>query len=96
MPAHGRLEPFVATAEVRSDYLERFAFYCVANDVRSEGKAKAIFLSSVGQATFEKVKALISPQSLDAISFEEIKQALKAHFSPAKIEIAERYRFFQR
>ena len=96
MPAHGHLEPFDAASEVLTDYLERFEFYCVANEIRSESKKKAIFLTSVGQATFEKVKALISPQPLDAASFDEIKSALKSHFSPAKIEIAERYRFFQR
>ncbi|XP_043246076.1 uncharacterized protein LOC122393776 isoform X4 [Amphibalanus amphitrite] len=96
MPAHGKLEPFDAQSEILTDYLERFEFYCVANEVRSESKKKAIFLSSVGQSTFEKVKALISPQTLDAASFEEIKNVLKVHFSPAKIEIAERYRFFQR
>ena len=96
MPAHGHLEPFDATSEVLTDYLERFEFYCIANEVRSESKKKAIFLTSIGQVTFEKAKALISPRSLEAASFEEIKNALKFHFSPAKIEIAERYRFFQR
>ena len=96
MPAHGKLEPFDAASEVLTDYLERFDFYCVANDVRSESKKRAIFLTSIGQATFEKAKALISPRALDATPFEDIKNALKAHFSPAKIEIAERYKFFQR
>ena len=96
MPSHGNLESFNPVSEVFTDYLERFEFYCVANEVRAESKKKAVFLTSIGQAIFEKVKALISPQSLDATPFEEIKNTLKGHFSPAKIEIAERYRFFQR
>lgn len=96
MPGHGKLEPFDATSEVLTDYLERFEFYCVANEVRSESKKRAIFLTSIGQATFEKAKALISPRSLETTSFSDIKSALESHFSPAKIEIAERYRFFQR
>ena len=94
MPGHGKLEPFDAASEVLTDYLERFEFYCVANDIRSESKKKATFLTAIGQATFEKVKALVSPRSLESTPFEEIKGALKVHFSPAKIEIAERYRFF--
>ena len=96
MPAHGKLESFDPTSDVLVDYLERFEFYCVANDVRSDTKKKALFLTSIGQATFEKAKALISPQSLDEATFSVIRTALIDHFSPAKIEIAERYRFFQR
>ena len=76
MPGHGKLEPFDAASEVLTDYLERFEFYCLANDVRSESKKRAIFLASIRQVTFEKAKALISPRSLETTSFLDIKTAL--------------------
>ena len=94
--AHGKLTGFEPAEESFENYLQRFKFYCSANDVRSETKQKALFLTAVGQAAFGKIKDLISPTTLEEASFDVIKEKLQEHYQPQLVEIAERYKFFQR
>ncbi|XP_043224538.1 uncharacterized protein LOC122382800 isoform X3 [Amphibalanus amphitrite] len=94
--AHGKLTAFEPAEETFENYLQRFQFYCSANDVRAESKQKALFLTVVGQAVFGKIKDLISPVTLEEATFELIKEKVKNHYQPQLVEIAERYKFFQR
>ena len=44
------------------DYKERFDFYCVAHGVE-ENKQKALFLTSIGQQMYAKLKTWIRPST---------------------------------
>ena len=94
--AHGKLTVFDPVEETFENYLQRFQFYCSANDIRSDIKKKALFLTAVGQAAFGKIKDLISPVTLEEATFDVIKEKLREHYQPQLVEIAERYKFFQR
>ena len=92
--AHGRLTVFEPAEESFDNYLQRFEFYCSANDVRAETKKKALFLTAVGQTAFGKIKDLINPVKLEEATFDVIKTKLREHYQPQVVEIAERYKFF--
>lgn len=75
-----------------SSYLERFEYFVEANDIKEE-KRKAVFLSVVGETTFQLIKDLIQPKKIDAKSYEEIIDALKSHLEPQSSVIVQRYKF---
>ena len=62
----------------------------------SDDSKKATFLSTVGASTYEKVKELLSPQTIQQTSYAVIIEKLIAHYKPQCIEIAERFKFFKR
>jgi len=62
--AHGSIREFDPTKESVEDFYKHFEFYCVANNIRpgkGDNRNKALFLTSLGQTTFAKLKVLASP-----------------------------------
>ena len=54
-------------------------FYCVENNIRpSKGDncKKALFLTLLGQATFAKLKVMVSPKPVGELSMERILECL--------------------
>ena len=92
---HGDLGKFCSERESIESYLGRFEFYCIANAVTEEQQKKAVFLSIVGQVTYDKLRDLLHPVSLQAATFASIVAQLSDHFKPQHVEIAERYKFFK-
>ena len=72
--AHGSLKEFDPTKESIEDYKEHYEFYCLANNVKSEGKhaqhKKTLFITLLGQETFAKLKVLTSPMSVTELTLE--------------------------
>ena len=77
------------------DYKERFDFYCVAHGV-AEGKQRALFLISIGQEMYAKLKTWIRPSTFSDLTMEQIVAKLKERTTEETVEIAERYKFFKR
>ena len=55
-----------------------------------------ILLSNIGAKTYGLLQSLRAPKAPKESSFKELLEFLKAHFEPAPIMIAERYRFHRR
>ena len=86
---------FDAKNERIEDYKERFDFYCVAHGVAEE-KRKALFLTSIGQQMYVKLKTWIRPRTFSELTLAQIVAKLKERTMEETIEIAERYKFFKR
>ena len=73
---------------------QTFIVYDLTDDV----KKKALLLTSLGSSMWNLLWDLCSPDDPtdDDISYDDICAVLSAHFVPDKIEIAERFRFYQR
>ena len=77
------------------DYKEGFDFYCVAHGVAEETQ-KALFLTSIGQQMYVKLKTCIRPRTFSELTLAQIVAKLKERTMEETIEIAERYKFFKR
>ena len=56
-------------------------------------RQRAIFLTLIGQDSFQILESLLTPTEPGAADLETIKKALTDHFAPAPLEIAETIRF---
>ena len=85
----GTIHAFNESEEEFESYCSRVDLYFVANDVKDEKKV-ACFLTLVGPKVYGLARNLLS------CSYDEIKDALKAHYKPKVIVIYERYKFHSR
>jgi len=93
--SHGRIDEFQQENESIEAYLERVDLYFAANDI-AEGKRVAVFLSVIGGKTYTLLRNLLAPAKLGDLSLSELKGALKKHFEPKRVVIAERFHFYRR
>ena len=94
---YGHIDKFdLQGKETFPNYLERLEFYFMANDIESDNKKKAIFLSSVGPDTFRLIRDLCTPSRPNDKTFPEICDLLKQHVSPDPNIIVERCAFYGR
>ncbi len=76
-----------------SSYQERCDFYFVANKITDSKIKRAVFLSVVGDTTYQLIRGLLSPKKLTEVHFGDIIKSLSAHYTPQKNVIVERYKF---
>ena len=88
----GSIEPFDASANDWETYAARLEQFLDANSIK-EDKKVATLLTLIGGPTFQLLRNLVAPADPKTKSFDELARALKQHFSPAPLAIAERYRF---
>ncbi|KRY49822.1 hypothetical protein T03_16186 [Trichinella britovi] len=67
-----------------------------ANDIASAEKKRAILMSVCGPSAYVIIRSLLTPLSLNEVTFEEIVSKVKEHFNPAPSEIVFRLRFHKR
>ncbi|XP_055850659.1 uncharacterized protein K02A2.6-like [Episyrphus balteatus] len=91
----GKLEQFQPSM-AWNNYKERMEFYFEANGISNDGSMRAIFLSCVGESTYEIIRSLLTPLSPKDVSFQEIVEKLDDHFHPKPNEIVQRFTFHQR
>ncbi|KRY26208.1 hypothetical protein T01_4390 [Trichinella spiralis] len=77
-------------------YVERLNFYFEANDITSAEKKRAILMNVCGPSAYVMIRSLLSPRSLNDVTFEEILSKVKEHLNPAPSEIVFRLRFHKR
>ena len=87
----GQIGPYERGTDF-SGYLERFNYFIEANDIQEE-KRKAVFLSVVGETTFQLAKDLLQPAKIETKSYDEVVSALKMHLEPQSSVIVQRYKF---
>ncbi len=91
----GHLAEFDATSDSVTSYVERAQLFLDANDIAAE-KRVAVFLSAIGGKTYTLLRNLLAPAVLKEKTLDEIITALKQHFEPKPIVIAERFHFHRR
>ena len=91
----GTLKKFDPDAESIKTYLDRVELYFTANSVVA-AKQIPILLSSIGSSTYTLFSDLLAPDAPKDKSLEEITAALKKHFEPKRVVIAERFHFHKR
>ncbi|XP_036338916.1 uncharacterized protein LOC118748513 [Rhagoletis pomonella] len=91
----GKLEPFQPTM-AWNNYKERMEFYFEANGIANDTSMRAIFLSCVGEATYEIIRSLLTPLTPKDVSSHEIVEKLDKHFHPKPNEIVQRFAFHKR
>ena len=91
----GHIESYSPDNELFSSYLERVEQFFIANDIKAERK-KATFLSLIGSQAYSLLKNLVSPTIPKDNSYAELVAALKKHYEPKPLVIAERFHFHWR
>ena len=63
-------------------YTERLQNYFIANDIKSEAKQRANFLSVCGPRTYKLIRSLLSPQEPKDVNFPDIINQMSDHYQP--------------
>lgn len=92
---YGSLSMFNQKTSWKS-YKQRLELFFEANNVTCATKKRAIFLTSVGEETYEVVSALAMPKEPGELSYDVIITKLTDYFNPTPNEIVQRYHFNQR
>ena len=95
MATYGQIQEFCPENESIEAYLERVELYFEANDI-NEDRRVAVFLSVIGGKNYTLLRNLLAPQKPNDKTIAELADALKKHFGPKRIIIAERFRFHRR
>src|SRR5258705_8234455 len=98
MPVHpqfGNFDPGNPDGESWEEYVERFSFFFVANGTKDAHKL-AVLLSVVGPEVFRTIRSVIAPTRLDSLSYPDVVERMRTHFSPAPSFIVQRCRFHRR
>ena len=68
----------------------------LANAVQSAEKKRAVLLSCIGAKVYGVLRNVVSPEKPSEKSFDELTEALREHYSPKPLLIAERFKFHKR
>ncbi len=79
-----------------SNYQERLEFFFEANNVTDENKKRAMLLAQFGEAAYEILRSLVTPQTPKDFTYTQIINKLQGHFNPTPNEIVERFNFNRR
>lgn len=88
----GGIEPFNKDSDITS-YLERLEQLFICNVVE-EGMKVPMLLTLIGSETYTVLKDLLAPDTPSTQSFEVLSEVLIRHFSPRRLLVAERYKFY--
>ena len=91
----GQLPEFKPESESLTTYVERVKLFIEANGIEDARKV-AVLLSVIGGKTYALLRNLLSPTDPKTKSFDEIVAALKEHYEPKPLVIAERFHFHKR
>lgn len=90
------LHAFDAQSTTWKSYRDRIQFYFKANRIANAGEKKALFLWSVGNATYQLLENLISPRLLtnEDTPFDDLIRILDAHYDDTKNIMTSTYDFY--
>lgn len=91
----GQLEPYRPSISWAT-YRDRLEFFFEANRIANDAQKRAIFLTSVGQETYEIVRTLVAPLSPRNVDFQAILTHLNTHFNTTANEVVQRFKFYSR
>ncbi len=80
------LHAFDARSTAWQSYRDRISFYFKANRIEADDDKKALFLWSVGDATYNLLQSLISPRSLteNEAKFVDLIKLLDVHYDDSR------------
>ena len=76
-----------------TSYSERLGYYFTANDITDETKKKSILLSWSGAATYNLLKNLLQPTSLNDKFYDELVKVLSDYINLKLSTIVQRFKF---
>ena len=93
----GTLEPFNTETGKWEVYEKRLQQFFIVNRITEDAKKKAYLLTVLGAEICDLIWDLFSPTDPTdtTVTHSMICTKLREHFVPKKVEIAERFRFFQ-
>lgn len=93
----GTLEPFRPESGKWPVYEKRLQQFYIINGITTDEKKKAYLLTILGAENCDLLWDLFSPTvpTEATVTHDAICLKLKNHFLPARVEIAERFRFYQ-
>ena len=94
-PVLGRLEEFNPEFDSVTEYVERAGIYFEANEVPVDKKVP-VFLSAVSEKTYTLLCSLQLPTLPQNRSYDNIMDALKKHYEPKPLVMAELFHFQRR
>lgn len=92
----GHVEPFQPEVDDWDQYTERLEQYFIANNITTDEKKLAVFLTLVGSKTYSLLSGLIAPDKPSTKSYADLKAILRRHLKPKPLVIAERFKFHRR
>ena len=97
MGTYGRIREFSPETHSMQIYLYEVKAYFAANKIEDEQKEMVLF-SSIGSPTFMKLSDQLALDSLLTKTYKEITDVLLKvkHCEPRRIEVAERFAFYER
>ena len=97
MAALGNIEEFeTGNSAAWAAYCERLHFYLEANNITSEERKRAVFLSVCGNVTFQLARTLVAPNELKDTTLSRFETLISEHFNPKPSEIVQRFMFHKR
>ena len=91
----GTMQEFQPGSEPITAYLERLKAFLDANEIADDKRA-SVLISTIGHKTYAVLRSLMAPATPQTKAFDVLEQALKKHYEPKPLIIAERYIFNQR
>ena len=95
MPKIGSISEFDPSVCDFKIYIERLRVLFDANSIE-ESKQVPVLLTLIGEKCYGVLRDLVSPDLPTSKTFDQIVTVLTNHYSPAKSEIAERFKFLRR
>ena len=90
----GSICPYQPDSEKIESYLERVELYMIANGIPEDRHVPAL-LTLIGGPT-SLLRSLVAPAQPQSKPYDDLVSALKKHFAPAPVVIAERFHFHRR
>lgn len=89
----GNIEHFDPKISDIITYMERLEQLFVCNIVEERMKV-SMLLTLIGSEAYSTLKDILTPELPSAKTYEELKTKLIDHYSPKRLQIAERYKFW--
>ena len=92
----GHIEPFDIEHDDWEQYIERMNQFFLANNITTDKKKVAVFVTMVGAKAYALLRNLLAPEKPSEKKYTELTEAMKKHLKPKPIVIAERFKFHKR
>ena len=94
MATYGAICEFDDKHSKWSIYKQRLNFYFEANGITDAKQKRAIFVSVVGDKTYETLLGLVAPKEPPKVEFDELMKCLDEYYSPTPNIIVEWFKFY--
>ena len=92
---YGTMREYDPDTESISAYLERLQLYFESNDI-ANAKKVSVLLTVIGPKVYGLLRGLMAPALPKEKSLKDLEKALKEHYEPQPLVIAERFHFYKR